>query len=123
MFSDQKMLYLCTLAKLCSLKVQIEKGIDCFPQAWSGSVISELNIEKEKVFPALAPEKFQKPLKTKIDNEMSLNFPMTVVPFFLIKSTAFRLNNSMYNTYGKYSCIHNNGCYTHNMIKIWKAVA
>lgn len=44
------MLYLCTLAKLCSLKVQIKKSIDCsFPQAWSGSVISELNISKEKV--------------------------------------------------------------------------
>lgn len=44
------MLYLCTLAKLCSLKVQIKKGIDCsFPQAWSGSVISELNIQRGKV--------------------------------------------------------------------------
>lgn len=51
LFSDQKMLYFCTLAKLCSLKVQIEKSIDCsFPQAWSGSVISELNIYKEKVY-------------------------------------------------------------------------
>lgn len=45
LFSDQKILYLCTLAKLCSLKVQIKKGIDCsFPQDQSSSVISELNI-------------------------------------------------------------------------------
>lgn len=33
LFSDHKVLYLYTIVKLCSLKVQIEKGIDCsFPK-------------------------------------------------------------------------------------------
>lgn len=74
LFSDQKMLYLCTLAKFCSLKVQIEKGIDCsFPQAWMVLWFQKWTFRRKKcVFPALAPGKFRKTLKTKTDNEMML---------------------------------------------------
>ena len=100
------MLYLYTLAKLCSLKVQIEKGIDCsFLQAWSGSVISELNIWKEKVcVSSLGTWKIPETFKDKDCNEMILlNFLGVIcaavsILFFLISRTVLRLNNSsIYN--------------------------